>query len=137
MNGKLLCGLGSGFCIKDNSLLLGSYGIQKFPCPSGFLISSSQVLFFLLLFWPSELSVSGPCSHSAWRGCHLEFCLPPCHMALGALLLGYHLTGPAVAGPALPHVPAPPVSELGIWKCPAWEVWGFNSIESTPMKGSC
>lgn len=53
------------------------------------------------------------------------------------LLFGYHLLGPALAGPALPHLLVPPASELGIWKCLLWEVWGFDGIDSTPISSSC
>lgn len=49
------------------------------------------------------------------------------------LLLGYHLAGPALAGPALPHLLASPAWVPGIWKCLLQKDWGSMVLIPHPL----
>lgn len=99
-------------------------------------------LHFLCL-WPCELLAAGALPHFALRGHCLEFCFHPatsswwpCPSELLCLPLGDHLTVPALACPALPHLLAP-LPEPGFRKWPLWEVCGFKGIDSAPFNSSC
>ena len=116
---------------------LSSSSPQKSPWLSGFLSSGDQVLFPPF----TELLSSLPrgLSDSALRYCRLEFCSPSSHTLLVALvqrvglLPGYDLAGPALAGPALPHLLASPTWEPGIWKCLLWKDWGSMVLIPHPL----